>query len=246
LAITYSGTALPVANGGTGLTSLTAGYIPYGNGTGALSSSANLYFDGTNLSVTGTGIFGSVLGGSTLNVGGDAAIGSSYMAKNPVGNRVSGCYITTAGGLNLRSASAASVWGLSVTSGTHVTFYTDNGSSFVTAGNINSNGSTTTYAGTSDYRLKTNVEKIKDSGSFVDSLNPVTFTWTTDKRKDAGFLAHEFQQVSPNSVIGEKDAVDEDGKPVYQSMQASSSEVMANIVAELQSLRLRLKNANIA
>ena len=40
---------LPVANGGTGLASLTAGYIPYGNGTSAFNSSANLYFDGNNL-----------------------------------------------------------------------------------------------------------------------------------------------------------------------------------------------------
>ena len=40
-----------VGNGGTGLTSLTAGYIPYGNGTGALNSSAGLFFDGTNLGI---------------------------------------------------------------------------------------------------------------------------------------------------------------------------------------------------
>jgi hypothetical protein len=42
---------LAVSNGGTGLTSLTTGYIPYGNGTSAFSSSANLYFDGTILGV---------------------------------------------------------------------------------------------------------------------------------------------------------------------------------------------------
>jgi hypothetical protein len=53
-------------------------------------------------------------------------------------------------------------------------------------------------------------------------------------------LAHEFAEVSPSSVSGEKDAVDSDGKPVYQAMQASSSEVIANLVAELQSLRARL------
>ena len=58
--------------------------------------------------------------------------------------------------------------------------------------------------------------------------------------KGVGFLAHEFAEVSPLSVSGEKDAVDADGKPVYQSMQASTSEVIANLVAELQSLRKRL------
>jgi Repeat of unknown function (DUF5907) len=36
---------LPVANGGTGIVSLTAGYIPFGNGTSAFSSSSNLTWD---------------------------------------------------------------------------------------------------------------------------------------------------------------------------------------------------------
>jgi hypothetical protein len=49
-AVTLAGT-LNVANGGTGLTSLTAGYIPYGNGTSAFASSSNFVFDGTNLGV---------------------------------------------------------------------------------------------------------------------------------------------------------------------------------------------------
>ena len=40
--------ALPVANGGTGLTSLTAGYIPYASSSSAFSFS-NLYSDGSNL-----------------------------------------------------------------------------------------------------------------------------------------------------------------------------------------------------
>jgi hypothetical protein len=46
---TWNGATVGVAYGGTGITSLTAGYIPYGNGTGAFNSSANLYFDGNNL-----------------------------------------------------------------------------------------------------------------------------------------------------------------------------------------------------
>jgi hypothetical protein len=47
-AVTLAGT-LNVANGGTGLTSLTANYIPYGNGTGAFSSSSQLTYDSTGL-----------------------------------------------------------------------------------------------------------------------------------------------------------------------------------------------------
>lgn len=41
---------IDVAHGGTGLTTLAIGYIPYGNGTSALSTSANLNYNGTSLS----------------------------------------------------------------------------------------------------------------------------------------------------------------------------------------------------
>jgi len=53
LATAVSGT-LAVNNGGTGLTSLTAHYIPYGNGTSAYSSSAALTYDGTIFKVGST------------------------------------------------------------------------------------------------------------------------------------------------------------------------------------------------
>jgi hypothetical protein len=46
-AVTVAGT-LVVSNGGTGLTSLTAGYIPFGAGTGAFGNSANLFWDSSN------------------------------------------------------------------------------------------------------------------------------------------------------------------------------------------------------
>jgi hypothetical protein len=49
--LTLTGSPLAVGSGGTGLTTLTANRIPYGNGTSAFQSSANLTFDGTNLKV---------------------------------------------------------------------------------------------------------------------------------------------------------------------------------------------------
>jgi len=39
---------LAVANGGTGISSLTTGYIPFGKGTNAFGSSSNLFWDNTN------------------------------------------------------------------------------------------------------------------------------------------------------------------------------------------------------
>lgn len=107
-------------------------------------------------------------------------------------------------------------------------------------GNITTTSSATAYGTSSDYRLKENVADLTGSGDFIDAIRPVSFTWKVDGSQDAGFIAHEFAVVSPQSVNGEKDAVDEDGLPIHQSMQASTPHVMANIIAELQSLRLRV------
>jgi hypothetical protein len=109
-----------------------------------------------------------------------------------------------------------------------------------TVGNISITGSATTYNSGSDYRLKDITGPVINSGTFIDALKPKVGSWKSDGSKFVGFLAHEFAEVSPSSVSGEKDAVDSDGKPIYQAMQASSSEVIANLVAELQSLRARV------
>ena len=107
-------------------------------------------------------------------------------------------------------------------------------------GSITVSTTATAYNTSSDYRLKNITGPLTDSGTFIDTLKPKAGTWKVDGSKFVGFIAHEFAEVSPSSVSGEKDAVDEDGKPKYQSMQASTAEVIANLVAELQSVRQRL------
>jgi hypothetical protein len=113
-------------------------------------------------------------------------------------------------------------------------------------GSITQNGTTgVLYNVTSDYRLKTIVSLVENAGQRIDALQPVEYTWNSDGSRTRGFLAHQFQEVYASSVTGTKDAVDAEGKPVYQSMQASSSEVIADLVAEIQSLRKRLAAAGI-
>ena len=101
------------------------------------------------------------------------------------------------------------------------------------------------YNTTSDYRLKTVVGAVTGQGARIDALKPIDYTWKEGGQQARGFLAHEFQTVYANSVTGTKDAVDADGKPVYQSMQAGTAEVIADLVAEMQSLRKRLAAAGI-
>lgn len=76
---------LPVGNGGTGITTLTAGYIPYGNGTSAFSSTANLFYGSTGLGVVNnvlTSNGGNVLGaGSNIQFAANSAADEYGMAK---------------------------------------------------------------------------------------------------------------------------------------------------------------------
>jgi hypothetical protein len=115
------------------------------------------------------------------------------------------------------------------------------------AGVIVTNSSAqTSYAASSDYRLKNNQQPLTGSGAFIDALQPKTWTWDTSGQPGAGFIAHEVAVVSPSSVFGEMDAVNDDGSPKYQSMEYGSPEFIANIVAELQSLRARVAELEAA
>jgi len=74
---------LPVANGGTGLTSLTAGYIPFGAGTSAFGSSSSLFWDSVNNRLgigTVTPAYNLTIGGGSGNVS-EAIIGGSAGAS---------------------------------------------------------------------------------------------------------------------------------------------------------------------
>jgi hypothetical protein len=107
-------------------------------------------------------------------------------------------------------------------------------------GSITNTTTSVAYNTTSDYRLKDNQQPLTGSGAFIDALQPKTWNWTADGSKGVGFIAHEVQEVSPGSVTGTKDAVDKEGKPIMQAMEYGSAEFIANIIAELQSLRARV------
>ena len=74
-AVTLAGT-LATTNGGTGLTSFTANGVVYASSTSALTTGSALTFDGSNLTNTGTGSFGSLVvtsASGTLNTSANAA-----------------------------------------------------------------------------------------------------------------------------------------------------------------------------
>ena len=91
-----------------------------------------------------------------------------------------------------------------------------------TVGSISTNANTTVFSTSSDYRLKENVVDITDAITRLYQLNPCRFNFITDSDKTVdGFIAHEVQSVVPEAITGEKDAVDDDGNPVYQGIDQS-------------------------
>ena len=115
-------------------------------------------------------------------------------------------------------------------------FERNQSSSIATCGYIYLNtNNTTTYATSSDYRLKENVAPMTGALEKVAALKPCTYTWKSDGSSGDGFIAHELQEVCPQAVHGVKDAVDADGKPQYQGVDTSF--LVATLTAAIQELK---------
>jgi hypothetical protein len=99
-------------------------------------------------------------------------------------------------------------------------------------GEIYTSGSSTVYATSSDYRLKENIVPMTGALDVVSALKPVSYKWKVDGSDGQGFIAHELQAIVPDCVSGDKDAVDAEGKPVYQGVDTSF--LVATLTAAIQ------------
>jgi hypothetical protein len=113
----------------------------------------------------------------------------------------------------------------------------------VERGRIEWTTSATTYNTTSDYRLKENVTSLSNSLSKLSLLEPKQFNFISDPEDvRIGFIAHEVQDVVPQAVSGEKDAVREDGTPKYQGLDHSMLvPLLVGAIKEQQSIIEDLK-----
>ena len=143
----------------------------------------------------------------------DGTSGGSAFYTQSVGRRTLRIACTTSGGAGLAE------------------FVNSNG----LVGTISTSGSATTYGTSSDYRLKNITGPITTSGAYIDSLNPVEGTWKVDGSTFVGLIAHEVQEASRTQVAtGTKDGAE------MQAMDYSNSELIANLIAEVKSLRQRV------
>ena len=272
-----------MSNGGTGLSSLTQGYIPYGTGTSAFGSTSGLFWDSTNSrlgigfssptaqieiagypnatfkmgdggtgtytfsrqagdgyfhSVDNSGSFGFIWATGSTEImrtsGGNLLVGTT---STVVGGKLSVSVNGTPGGFACTSSVGGVVLDLNRTGSTSgdVVYIRTSGSTL--AGYITCpTSNTTSYLSISDYRLKTDIKPLTGALDRLMQLKPCTYTWKANNIKSEGFIAHELQSVIPEAVGGVKDAVNEDGSPKYQGVDAGSASLIAVLSAALQEL----------
>lgn len=107
-------------------------------------------------------------------------------------------------------------------------------------GSVSCTDTATTYATSSDYRLKENIQPVVNSLERVDSLNPCRFNFIVNPNKVVdGFIAHEVQAIVPEAVTGVKDEVDPEGTPIYQGID--QAKLVPLLTAAIQELHAKVK-----
>jgi len=190
--------------------------ITTGGGSKLSFGTSNSYGSGiTNTAVTIDSSGNLVVGATSYGIGitgfGIAALGGGYMTGNIGGTNELFIYN------NLSTAGTAQI---------------DFRTAGTAKGDISWTNTSTAYNTTSDYRLKNNITPMTGALAKVAALNPVTYKWNIDGSDCEGFIAHELAEVCPQAVTGAKDAVDADGNPKYQSIDASF--LVATLTAAIQ------------
>jgi hypothetical protein len=227
-------------------------YVGYSAGYSS-TGSANTFVGGGGTTACGyymtTGSKNTILGGYSGNQGGlDIRTASNYIVLsdgdgnprfivNNSGNvligttsafgsgRVSIPYSDSGYGIAMQSTTASAT-------NYAIEFKNSSGSG---VGYISASTTATTYSTSSDYRLKENVAPMTGALDKVTQLKPCTYTWKSNGSNGQGFIAHELQTVVPDCVTGKKDAIDAEGKPVYQGIDTSF--LVATLVSAIQELK---------
>ena len=253
-------------NSGQGMLSLASGkaassLVPGSDGVGEIVFSDNSGIDLARITCqpdanTGVGdypsrlVFSTTPSGSaspsprmTISQAGHVLIAQTTGDYNTVGNSL------FANGTAQFVSSSVTTFNLNrkASDGVVVQFYRDTN----TPGSISVTTTATTYATSSDYRLKENVAEVTDGITRLQQLKPSRFNFIADPDKTVdGFIAHEVQDIVPEAITGEKDAVDDDGNPVYQGIDQSKlvpllTAALQEAVAKIESLEVRLTAAGL-
>ena len=216
----------------------TSRYIGLDGSYGANAAQIGFQVDGSyNSYIT----FNSVLSGISagmrmiLTKEGNLCIGKSSYDNTTTGISLVG---DTGGGIGIGSfvadGGACMLWNRKTSTGDIVIIrYNSSG-----VGSISTNGTTTSYNVTSDYRLKQDYKEFNGM-SIIDKIKIYDFQWKSDKSRMYGVIAHELQGILPIAVTGEKDAINEDGNIAAQGVDYSK--IVPILVKAIQELKLEIQ-----
>tara|TARA_R100000322_G_scaffold2393_2_gene2322 strand:+ start:809 stop:2479 length:1671 start_codon:yes stop_codon:yes gene_type:complete len=201
------------------------GSVDLGNATGDTITATGRFDSALNPSTNNARALGtSALRWSDLYVN-DVYVGSSHDVNGilfvgtttSVGG-TSKCYFKFSGagtryGMSMRPNSAGH---------TYYIYLVNASNTFVGGISMDSDNSGVTFSQSSDYRLKENISDMTGAIDRVKALKPKRFNFKIDENKKIrdGFLAHEAQEVVPEAVTGEKDAM-KDGEIAPQGIDQS-------------------------
>ena len=179
----------------------------------------------------------------TITSGGILCMGTTAVIINEERLSLSGTGNTATIRTTTAGNSCILLWN-SATSGNNsfLEFGTD--ATFAVRGSItyNRGSAVVAYNTTSDYRLKSEINDF-NALEIISNLKPKEFRIGDAINKSLGFIAHELQEYLPQAVQGEKDAVNEDGKPIYQSVDYSQlTGLLTKAIQELSAKVSLLEN----
>jgi len=98
------------------------------------------------------------------------------------------------------------------------------------------------YNTTSDVRLKKNIVPVGDVGDIIDTIQIVSHDWKqNDAHTDYSVIAQDLYKSVPQAVLK-----GDDNEEITEIWQVDHSKIVPLLIKEIQSLRKRLKTANIA
>jgi hypothetical protein len=119
-----------------------------------------------------------------------------------------------------------------------------NATGATTYGSIYRAYSSMTYATSSDYRLKENIVALTGASERLKQVPVKRFNFIEHPERTVdGFIAHEVQEIVPEAVVGDKDALDEEGNPIYQGVD--QSKLVPLLVASLQEALVKIEQLEL-
>jgi hypothetical protein len=206
------------------------------------NSNATLLYDGGPLGTPSSGTVTNLTGTASININGTVGATTANTAKFTTvetSNAVTVKWAAASGSFPVTIGATGGVpvdRGIVIqnSAGAAIPFLC-NTSTSTQAGYILTSGSTIAFVQGSDYRLKENVVDMDKSAilSKLMEVRPVHFDWKDGNTlHNYGFIAHELQEVFPQTIHGEKDAVREDGHINPQSVNLTA--LVPYLVASVQ------------